>query len=220
MAGCGQLRPGARPLFRLKCSAASARMDTEGGRGFKRESFMKERTEYSRVEVKEEYLQAMANASALTKKLNSMTIDRLEEKEAIVREHFGSVGENPFVGDNFHCDFGKNIRVGDNFHADFNCTMADVGGITIGDNCLIGPDVGIYTAGHSLKPEGRTLSGYGIGIDIGRDVWIGGHSTILPGVTVGDGAVIAAGSVVTNDVEAGVLVAGNPARFIKRVDTE
>ena len=121
------------------------------------------------------------------------------------------------MGDNFHCDFGLNIHVGDNFHADYNCTMLDLAEIRIGDNCLIGPDVGIYTAGHRLEPEGRVLDVYGLPITIGNDVWIGGHSTILPGVTIGDGAVIAAGSVVTKDVPARTLVAGNPAKIAKNI---
>ncbi len=181
---------------------------------------MKEKLEYSRTNLKDEYVQAMIQASLLIKKLNSLSLAQIEEKILIVQELFGSVGKTPFIGDNFHCDFGKNIHVGDNFHADYNCTMLDVGGIFIGDNCLIGPDVGIYTASHQLRPEGRTLTGYGMQIDIGNDVWIGGHSVILPGVTIGDGAVIAAGSVITKDVKAGTLVAGNPARFIKYVDTE
>ena len=96
--------------------------------------------------------------------------------------------------------------------------MLDVSEIHIGHNCLIGPDVGIYTAGHRLHPEGRVLDGYGISVTIGNDVWIGGHSTILPGVTIGDGAVIAAGSVVTKDVAPRTLVGGNPARLLKSID--
>lgn len=89
--------------------------------------------------------------------------------------------------------------------------------ICIGDNCLIGPDVGIYTAGHRLEPEGRLLDGFGIPITIGKDIWIGGHSVILSGVTIGDEAVIAAGSVVTKDVASRTLVAGNPAKFKKNI---
>lgn len=124
----------------------------------------------------------------------------MAKKQDIIGELFGSVGSNPTIDDNFYCDFGLNIHVGDNFHADYNCTMLDLAEILIGNNCLIGPDVGIYTAGHRLEPEGRVLDVYGLPITIGNDVWIGGHSTILPGVTIGDGAVIAAGSVVTMDV--------------------
>ena len=178
----------------------------------------KEKITYSRTEVKPEVLALMVGASKLVKKLNSLTLECQSEKQDIIRELFGSVGSGPFLGDNFHCDFGKNVHVGDNFHADYNCTMLDVAEIRIGDNCLIGPDVGIYTAGHRLQPEGRVLDGYGIPITVGNDVWIGGHSTILPGVTIGDGAVVAAGSVVTKDVEPRTLVAGNPAVFKKMVD--
>ena len=95
--------------------------------------------------------------------------------------------------------------------------MLDLAEIRIGDNCLIGPDVGIYTAGHRLEPEGRIADVYGLPITIGNDVWIGGHSTILPGVTIGDGAVIAAGSVVIKNVPPHFLVAGNPAIFKKQI---
>ena len=176
---------------------------------------MGERFEYSRLEVSGETLEIMCRASELTKRLNQLTLKDQDEKKQILRVLFGRIGKNPFVGDNFHCDFGKNIHVGDNFHADYNCTMLDIGGIKIGDNCLIGPDVGIYTAGHMLSPVGRTENGYADGIEIGDDVWICGHATILPGVTIGKGAVVAAGAVVTKDVPPMVLVAGNPA-VIKR----
>jgi maltose O-acetyltransferase len=96
--------------------------------------------------------------------------------------------------------------------------MLDLAEIRIGDNCLIGPDVGIYSAGHRIQPEGRIADVYAQPVTIGNDVWIGGHSTILPGVTIGDGAVVAAGSVVTKDVPPRSLVAGNPAVFKKSIE--
>ena len=160
----------------------------------------------------------MAKTSLLTKQLNNLTLAELRQKQDLIKELFGSVGTNPFIGDNFHCDFGKNIHVGNNFHADYNCTMLDLAEIRIGDNCLIGPDVGIYTAGHRIQPEGRIADVYAQPVTIGNDVWIGGHSTILPGVTIGDGAVVAAGSVVTKDVPPRSLVAGNPAVFKKSIE--
>ena len=172
---------------------------------------------FSRTNIREDVLLQMVKASDLVKQMNSLTLADFAKKQAVVKELFGTVGSNPFIGDNFHCDFGVNIHVGDNFHADYNCTMLDVAEIHICRNCLIGPDVGIYTAGHRLQPEDRTLDGYGLPITIGDDVWIGGHSTILPGVTIGDGAVIAAGSVVTKDVDSRTLVAGNPAMIKKRI---
>lgn len=178
-----------------------------------------EKIYHSRTNISEDVLLLMARVSMLTKQLNGLTLTDQPKKQEIINELFGSVGINPFVGDNFHCDFGKNIHVGDNFHADYNCTMLDLAEIRIGNNCLIGPDVGIYTAGHRLEPEGRTEDVYGLSITIGNDVWIGGHSTILPGVTIGDGAVIAAGSVVTTDVPPRSLVAGNPAKVKKEIKT-
>lgn len=178
---------------------------------------MKEKIFYSRTELDNNIVEKLIQTSILTKKLNSLTLLEMEQKLEIVTELFASIGKNPFIGDNFHCDFGKNIYIGDNFHADYNCTMLDVAEIRIGNNCLIGPDVGIYTAGHRLSPTDRTKDGYGIAIEIGNDVWIGGHSTILPGVTIGNGAVIAAGSVVTKDVKAMTLVAGNPAKYKKDI---
>ena len=179
---------------------------------------MAEKIYYSRTNISDEVLMQMAKASMLTKQLNSLTLSEYARKQEIIRDLFGSIGNNPFVGDNFHCDFGVNIHAGNNFHADYNCTMLDVAEIRIGHNCLIGPDVGIYTAGHRLCPEGRINDGYGMPVTIGDDVWIGGHSTILPGVTIGDGAVVAAGSVVTKDVPPRSLTAGNPAVIKRRID--
>ena len=90
-----------------------------------------EKKYFSRVEISKEMLMQMAKVSALTKQLNSLTLAELAQKQEIVRQLFGSTGSNPFLGDNFHCDFGVNIYVGDNFHADYNCTMLDVSEIHI-----------------------------------------------------------------------------------------
>ena len=105
-----------------------------------------EKNWYSRTDISPEVQMIMAKASATVKQMNSLTLVDFKDKEALIRELFGSVGSTPFVGDNYHCDFGQNIHVGNNFHADYNCTMLDLAEIRIGDNCLIGPDVGIYTA--------------------------------------------------------------------------
>jgi maltose O-acetyltransferase len=96
-----------------------------------------EKITFSRTGISKDIMLLMARTSELVKQLNSLTLADFAKKQEIVKELFGSVGSNPFVGDNFHCDFGKNIHVGDNFHADYNCTMLDMAEIRIGCNCLI-----------------------------------------------------------------------------------
>ena len=160
-------------------------------------------------------LNDMLKADEMVRELNNLPLIKQHEQLDVIKRLFGSVGKNPSISHGFHCDFGCNIHLGDNFYAGYNCTMLDYAEITIGDNCLIGPNVGLYTTYHNLTPEGRCKTGKAKPIKIGNNVWIGGHSCILAGVTIGDGAVIGAGSVVKNDVKPYTLVAGNPAKFIK-----
>ena len=138
--------------------------------------------------------------------------------EKAIRHIFGSCGDNIHVNQPFRCDYGCNIHVGDNFFANFNLTILDEAVVTIGDNVFIGPNVSIYTACHPVDAAQRdTWVEWAEPVTIGSSVWIGGSATILPGVTIGDGSVIGAGSVVTRDVEPYTLVAGNPARPIRRI---
>ena len=136
-----------------------------------------------------------------------------EARNGLLAEHFAHVGEGTVIRPPFFCDYGYNIRVGTNTFMNFNCVILDVLPVRIGDDCQIGPAVQIYTADHPLDPEQRR-SGLESGrpVVIGNNVWIGGAAIILPGVTIGDNAVVGAGSVVTRDVPAGVVVVGNPAR--------
>lgn len=118
----------------------------------------------------------------------------------------------------FYCDYGTHIYVGEIFTANYNCTILDVGKVEIGDNVLFAPNVSIYTAGHPLHYEARNTGyEYGIPVKIRNNVWIGGNTVIVPGVTIGDNTVIGAGSVVTNDIPANVLAAGNPCRVIRAI---
>lgn len=117
----------------------------------------------------------------------------------------------------FYVDYGTNISVGRNFYANFNCTMLDCAKITIGNNVFLAPGVQIYTATHPLDAIERRSTEYALPISIGDDVWIGGCAVVLPGVAIGSRVVVAAGSVVTKDVEDDVVVAGVPARVIKRL---
>lgn len=116
----------------------------------------------------------------------------------------------------FYTDFGKNITVGKRVFINSGCCFQDQGGIEIGDDCLIGHQVVIATLNHDPMPD-RRKSMTPAPVRIGRNVWIGSHATILPGVTVGDDAIIAAGAVVTKDVPAGTIAAGVPAKTIKRI---
>ena len=126
--------------------------------------------------------------------------------------------ENVSIMPPFYCDYGFHIQVGKGFFANYNCTILDVGKVTIGENVLLAPNVSIYTAGHPVHPAARQ-SGYeyGIPVTIGNNVWIGGNVVITPGVHIGDNVVIGAGSVVTKDIPANVVAAGNPCRVIRRI---
>ena len=129
--------------------------------------------------------------------------------------------EQPIINPPFFCDYGNHIHVGKNFFANYNCTILDVGTVTIGDNCQMAPNVAIYTAGHPLHPNTRrTAWEYGIPVTIGHDVWLGGSVVVCPGVTIGDNVVIGAGSVVTKDIPSNCVAAGNPCRVIREITDE
>lgn len=142
----------------------------------------------------------------------------LDGCRTILEKLLGAMGEKCFIHPPFFCDYGKNISVGENFYANMNCTILDVGRVTIGNNVMLAPNVNIFTATHPIDAKTR-ISGleYGLPITIGNCVWIGGNVTILPGVTIGDNSVIGAGSVVTKDIPANVVAAGNPCRVIKQI---
>lgn len=132
---------------------------------------------------------------------------------------FGAVGKNFYIETGFFCDYGGNITVGDDFYANAGVVILDVCPVTIGNHCLIGPQVGLYTATHPLDAAERLSNmEFGRPITIGDNVWIGGHAVINPGVTIGDNAVIASGAVVTRNVAPNTVVGGNPAKCIKRMD--
>ncbi|WP_153914815.1 sugar O-acetyltransferase [Shewanella sp. TC10] len=119
---------------------------------------------------------------------------------------------------NLFCDYGINIEVGDNFYANHNLVILDVCQVKIGDNVMFGPNVMISTATHPIDAIERRSTEYGKPITIGNDVWLGGNVSILPGVSIGDKAVVGAGSVVTKDIAGNGVYAGNPCKFIKSID--
>ena len=142
------------------------------------------------------------------------------EGVSIIKSLFGSTGQHIHIEPSFRCDYGENIHVGENFYANFDCVILDVAEVRFGDNCLLAPQVGIYTATHPLLPVERN-SGLELAspITIGDNCWIGGHAIINPGVRLGDNIVVASGSVVTKNFGDDVVIGGNPARVLKEIST-
>ena len=135
------------------------------------------------------------------------------DRRVLLAERLGAVGDGATVRPPFHCDYGFNVELGTGVFMNFGCVILDVVKVTIGDKTQIGPNVQILTADHPRSAAEREAGlEFGRPIRIGRNVWIGGGAILLPGITVGDDAVIGAGSVVTRDVPAGATVVGNPAR--------
>ena len=163
----------------------------------------------------------MKNARRQLQKLNNMDRSDFSGINSLVRELFGKADESTFLNPPFFCDYGSNIFVGKNCFINYNCTILDNGKVRMGDNCMLAPNVSIYTAGHALYPDSRNLGyEYGIDVTIGNNVWIGGNTVILPGIKIGDNVVIGAGSVVTKDIPAWSFAAGNPCKVIRKITEE
>ncbi len=163
-------------------------------------------------------------AKQLQKEYNNTPSDDAEKLSALLDELIGSRGENVWISAPFFVDYGENIHIGKNVEINMNCVFLDCNTISIGDFSGIGPGVHIYTVFHPTRPSERLSKGSNFwksqtaSVHIGKNVWIGGGSIILPGVTIGDGATIGAGSVVTHDIPPYCLAVGNPAIIKKRLD--
>jgi maltose O-acetyltransferase len=158
-----------------------------------------------------------AAAGAWLSRYNASLALTSAERHGMLAELLAEVGEGAGIRPPFHCDYGYNIRLGAGVFLNFNCVILDIVEVSIGEMTQIGPGVQILAADHPRDPALRKAGlEFGRPVRIGRNVWIGGGALIMPGVTVGDDAIIGAGSVVTRDVPAGVTVVGNPARPIPR----
>lgn len=165
-----------------------------------------------------ELLAARADAVRATNAYNASSGEPSAVREGLLRDVVGSMGREVTFEPTFRCEFGRNIHLGSRFFANFDCVMLDGAPITVGDDVLLGPKVGLYTSHHALDPLERAAGACRAApVTLGNAVWIGGGATVLPGVTIGDGAVVGAGSVVTRDVPARVVVAGNPARVLRDI---
>ncbi|MBO9201980.1 MULTISPECIES: sugar O-acetyltransferase [Niastella] len=152
-----------------------------------------------------------------TAELNSLITDDLQEIRDVFSRLIGrKVDDSLFLIPPFYTDFGENIVVGKNVFVNHACTFMDRGGITLDDEVLIGPKVNLITTNHPINPSQRRAT-ISKPIVIKRKAWIGVGSTILPGVTIGENSIVAAGSVVTKDVPDNVIVGGIPAKIIKSI---
>ncbi len=158
-------------------------------------------------------------AHALFREFNAAA--SLHDRQAILRQLLGHIGENSMIEPPFYCSYGENIHIGDCAYINFSCTIFDNNTVHIGNHVMIGPFTQIYTAAHPLQAKDRVK-----GIEtaapvvIEENVWIGGAAIVLPGLRIGRNAVVGAGAVVTRDVPSNKVVVGNPARVVKEVEND
>jgi maltose O-acetyltransferase len=162
-------------------------------------------------------LEKQHRARELLRKYNHTTRKQAKKRSRILKKLLAETGSDIWIEPPFYCDYGSQIKIGDNVYVNFNCTFLDAAPILIGSGTFIAPNVSIYTETHSVIAAERLQRGSDLAypVKIGTNVWIGGGSIILPGVTVGDNTTIGAGSVVTRAIPANVVAVGNPCRVIR-----
>ncbi|MBP0608626.1 MULTISPECIES: DapH/DapD/GlmU-related protein [Burkholderia] len=157
-------------------------------------------------------------AMAITARLNRLTFDDAADVRALFGELIGTQVDDGFtLIPPFYATGGTGMKVGRNVFVNQNCTFYDLGGLEIGDDVMIGPNVSLITSGHPVEPSRRRDCVVAKPIVIGRNVWIGAGATIIGGVTIGENAVVTAAAVVTRNVPPNTLVGGNPAKIIRAI---
>lgn len=157
-------------------------------------------------------------AANLTLQYNATNAENHVERERLLHELLGSIGEGVVIRPPFRCDYGYQIHVGDRTFANWGLVALDVGRIDIGQDVQIGPNVQLLTATHPLDPALRRAKWEGTApITIGDNVWLGGGVIVCPGVSIGKNTVIGAGAVVVDDIPKNVLAVGNPARIVRQL---
>lgn len=166
----------------------------------------------------QELVKQRLNAKDLCFELNQIKPSNLEKRNSIINKLLGYQPDNLELLSPFTCDYGNNIVLGKNVFINSNCYFMDGAKITVGDNVFIGPSCGFYTANHPLDYQTRNQGiEQALPILIGNNVWLGGNVIVLPGVKIGDGCVIGAGSVVTKDIEVNSIATGVPCKVIKKI---
>ena len=161
---------------------------------------------------------SVKRAMAITARLNRLTFNDADEVRALFSELIGTKVDDSFVLiPPFYATGGADTRIGRNVFVNQDCTFYDLGGLDIGDDVMIGPNVSLITSGHPVEPSRRRDFTIAKPIVIERNVWIAAGATIIGGVTVGENSVVAAGAVVTQNVPPNTLVGGNPARVIRSI---
>ena len=168
-----------------------------------------------------ELLRERQRAKEMIFDFNALRPKEIKKRNGILKTLFGKTNGRFFIEPPFRCDYGYNIEIGKNFYSNYNLIILDCAKVTIGDNVLIAPNVGIYTAGHPVHHEVRNEEyEHALPISIGNNVWIGGNVVINPSVSIGDNTVIGSGSVVTKDIPENVIAVGNPCRVLREITEE
>lgn len=150
--------------------------------------------------------------------LNKLSNSEIQRRRDFLRTFVAKFEEGAIINSPFYMEFANHLEMGRDSFINYDCTILNTAMVKIGDNVLIGPKVGIYTVSHPLVAKYREENlAYAKPVTIKDNVWIGGSAIILPGVTIGENAIIGAGSVVTKDVEKNTIVVGNPARVLRKI---
>jgi maltose O-acetyltransferase len=184
------------------------------------------RTEKEKMLAGERYncldpgLEAERQETKKLRRAHNLT-EAVPERQIILRRLLGQIGQTSIIEPPFYCSCGRNTHVGDHVFLNHSCTILDNNEVHIGHHVMVGPVVQIYTAAHLLRAEAR-IQGWEVAkpIVIEDDVWLGGGAILLPGVRTGRNAVVGAGAVVSPDVPANTVVAGDPARVIREIEQQ
>lgn len=180
------------------------------------------KTEKEKMLSGEEYIAFDDELNALRKRTYEATMKfNTTGDKKFIEEIFCQKFDNFMLNPPFYCDYGENVKIGKNVFMNFNCSILSCAEVEIGDNCYIAPNVQLYTAIHPLDPEERN-KGINLAkpIKIGANCWIGGGVVILPGVEIGEGTTIGAGSVVAKNIPSRVVAVGSPCKVARYLEVK